>query len=96
MPVSQSGRARVAGTGAPTYSPRVNLADRPLAQPHPSRLAPSHPAYADILAAHEAAMAAGQAGYVDPVTGFFVMTAQTHATRGICCDNGCRHCPYVQ
>ena len=48
------------------------------------------------MAAHEAAMAAGQAGYVDPVTGFFVMTAQTHATRGICCDNGCRHCPYVQ
>lgn len=40
-------------------------------------------------------MAAGQQGYVDPVTGFFVMTAQTHATRGFCCDNGCRHCPYL-
>jgi len=29
------------------------------------------------------------------VTGFFVMTAKTHADRGTCCDNGCRHCPYV-
>ena len=83
--------------GDPTYSHRVStpLSDRPLTQPHPSRLPQSHPAYDEILAAHEAAMDAGEAGYADPVTGYFVMTAQTHARRGFCCENGCRHCPYV-
>jgi len=85
----------VARGADPTYSHRVSTSDRPLTQPHPSRLPESHPARAQILAAHEAAMAAGEAGYFDPVTGFFVMTAQTHADRGFCCDNGCRHCPYL-
>lgn len=79
----------------PTYSLRVSISDRPLTQPHPSRLSPSHPARGQILAAHEAAMAAGEPGYADPVTGYYVMTAQTHAQRGFCCDNGCRHCPYL-
>jgi len=73
----------------------VPLADRPLAQPHSSRLPESHPAYAEIIDAHGAAMAAGEPGYADPVTGYYVMTAQTHAQRGFCCDNGCRHCPYI-
>ncbi len=71
------------------------IADRPLTQPHPSRLPATHPAYDEILAAHVAAMDAGQGGYIDPVSGFFVMTAKTHADRGSCCDSGCRHCPYV-
>ncbi len=71
------------------------LADRPLTQPHPSRLPTSHPAYEEILAAHASAMAAGEPGYIDPASGFFVMTARSHADRGSCCDNGCRHCPYV-
>ncbi len=85
----------VAADHDPTYSHRVPTADRPLTQPDPSRLPESHPAYDEILAEHEAAMAAGEAGYVDPVTGYFVMTAQTHVQRGFCCENGCRHCPYV-
>jgi len=29
------------------------------------------------------------------VTGYYVMTADTHARRGFCCENGCRHCPYL-
>ena len=84
--------------GDPTYSHRVStpLADRPLTQPHPSRMPQSHPAYEQILAAHEAAMDAGEQGYADPVTGYFVMTAQTHARRGFCCENGCRHCPFIE
>lgn len=40
-------------------------------------------------------MTRGEAGYLDPDTGFFVMTAATHARRGFCCGNGCRHCPYI-
>jgi Family of unknown function (DUF5522) len=27
--------------------------------------------------------------------GFVVFTAQYHLQKGICCGNGCRHCPYA-
>jgi hypothetical protein len=47
------------------------------------------------LAAHAAALEAGEAGYVDPTTGLFVFTAAFLADRGSCCDTGCRHCPYL-
>lgn len=49
---------------------------------------------AAIARAHDAAVAAGEEGYLDPETGFFVFTAATLAARGTCCDSGCRHCPY--
>jgi hypothetical protein len=52
-------------------------------------------ARAEILTAHAEALQADQAGYVDPVTGLFVLTAQFLADRGHCCERGCRHCPYV-
>ena len=71
------------------------LADRSLATPHPDRLAPTHPAYDEILAIHAAALNRGDPGYLDPVTGLYVMTASVHAERGFCCERGCRHCPYV-
>ena len=74
---------------------RLPLAPRPLDQPHRSRLAPDHPRRERILAAHAAALAAGQAGYPDPATGLFVLTAGFLARRGTCCGRGCRHCPYV-
>lgn len=64
-------------------------------EPHPSRLRLDHPQRAAILEAHAAAMASGEAGYLDPSTGLFVLTAATLAARGTCCDQGCRHCPYV-
>ncbi|AEB43601.1 hypothetical protein VAB18032_12435 [Micromonospora maris AB-18-032] len=71
------------------------MAKRPLTEPHPSRLPLEHPERERILAAHAAALAAGDAGYRDPVTGLFVLTAGFLARRGTCCDQGCRHCPYV-
>ncbi|WP_431894284.1 DUF5522 domain-containing protein [Micromonospora haikouensis] len=74
---------------------RVPLADRPLTEPHPSRLPPDHPHRGRILAAHAAALAGAQAGYPDPETGLFVLTAGFLARRGTCCGRGCRHCPYV-
>jgi len=52
--------------------------------------------YDAILDRHRQAMAQGDAGYLDPATGLFVMTATTHVTRGFCCQRGCRHCPYVE
>lgn len=84
----------------PPHSPHTGdmaqqLSARPLTQPLPQRLPLDHPRRAEILARHEAAMASGLAGYPDPDTGLFVITARTHADRGRCCGNGCRHCPYA-
>ena len=45
-------------------------------------------------AAHDAAEARGDAGYMDPATGYFVFTRRTQLERGYCCGNGCRHCPF--
>ncbi|MGZ4705623.1 MAG: DUF5522 domain-containing protein [Acidimicrobiales bacterium] len=67
----------------------------PVHEPHPDRLPATHPQRAAILAAHEAALAAAQPGYLDPVTGSFVFTSVELADRGPCCGSGCRHCPYV-
>jgi uncharacterized protein DUF5522 len=71
------------------------LAPRPLTEPHPQRLAPDDPDRAAILAAHAEALDAGDAGYLDPASGLFVLTAGFLANRGTCCGRGCRHCPYL-
>lgn len=63
-------------------------------EPHPSRLARDHPLRTDILARHERAMAANLSTYVDPATGYTVMTAAYLDERGYCCTSGCRHCPW--
>ncbi len=63
--------------------------------PHPSRLDPRRDDYEAIMTAHRAAVDAGEPGYVDPATSLYVMTARYHLDRGSCCDQGCRHCPYL-
>lgn len=68
---------------------------RPLTEPHPSRLPADHPGRPRILEAHAGAMARGEAGYLDPATGLFVLTAATLLERSECCQSGCRHCPYL-
>ena len=78
-----------------TMSPAEPLADRPLQEPHQTRLPRSHPRRAEILTAHAAALEAGQAGYLDPGSGLFVLTAAFLRDRGSCCHRGCRHCPYL-
>lgn len=70
------------------------MAARPLEEPHPDRLPLDHPAREEILLVHAAALERGDPGYLDPVTGLYVMTAAAHAARGHCCERGCRHCPY--
>ncbi len=77
-------------------SPEAPSPGRPPEEPHPTRLPPDHPRRREILAAHAAALAAGEQGYLDPETGLFVMTSATLLERGTCCDSGCRHCPYVE
>jgi hypothetical protein len=71
------------------------LAPRALTEPHPTRLPADATGRDDTLAAHAAALAADEAGYLDPGTGLFVLTAGFLAARGTCCGRGCRHCPYV-
>ncbi|HYI61722.1 MAG TPA: DUF5522 domain-containing protein [Acidimicrobiales bacterium] len=62
--------------------------------PSPARLAPDHPRRVEILDRHTAALATGEPAYVDPATGYQVLTADTLAARGECCGSGCRHCPW--
>lgn len=81
------------GTGDGTA--RLPLAGRPLSEPAASRLPAAAPYRCEILAAHAVALADGEAGYADPATGLFVLTAGHLAARGTCCGRGCRHCPYV-
>jgi Family of unknown function (DUF5522) len=71
------------------------LADRPLTEPHSERLSPDDPAYPQIVRVHADALAAGADTYIDPGTGYTVLTAGYLARRGHCCESGCRHCPYV-
>ncbi|XP_075396632.1 uncharacterized protein C1orf53 homolog [Tenrec ecaudatus] len=49
-----------------------------------------------IAELHAAACAAGQLNYVDPATGYTVLTKLAHLQRGECCGSACRHCPYDQ
>lgn len=62
--------------------------------PHPARFDQRTEGFAESLGAHDLAIAAGEAGYVDPRTGLFVLTAAYLVDRGYCCDQGCRHCPW--
>lgn len=48
----------------------------------------------EIEELHRVACANKQATYIDPATGYTVMTAYILKERQVCCGNGCRHCPY--
>jgi Family of unknown function (DUF5522) len=66
-----------------------------LLMPDSGRLDPSRSDYAAIIMTHKLAVEAGESNYPDPSTGLLVMTARYLWDRGRCCDQGCRHCPYV-
>ncbi len=63
--------------------------------PSSGRLAPDHPRRDEILARHDRAVASGLSTYVDPATGYAVMTAAYLDERDVCCNSGCRHCPWA-
>lgn len=48
----------------------------------------------EALQRHRAACEAGESGYMDPETGYFVMTSYHLRAGNGCCGNGCRHCPW--
>lgn len=64
-------------------------------EPSRSRLRPDDPRREEILRRHAAAVAAEEPTYVDPATGYDVMTAEWLSDRGACCHTGCRHCPWA-
>ena len=63
--------------------------------PHPRRLSEHHPHRAEILQRHDAAIGRKVPVYTDPISGLSVFTAEFLASRGYCCESGCRHCPYI-
>ena len=65
-------------------------------EPHPRRVPLTHPQRAAILDAHGRALAEGADSYLDPATGYTVLTSAFLLARGTCCDTGCRHCPYLR
>ena len=75
----------------PSGPKRPGWEERPAA----SRLASDHLRYAEVQARHARAVAAGLSTYVDPISGFTVLTATYLAERGYCCNQGCRHCPWA-
>ncbi len=64
-------------------------------EPHPRRLSEHHPHRDAILGRHDEAQERRLPTYTDPVSGLSVFTADFLASRGYCCDSGCRHCPYT-
>lgn len=52
------------------------------------------PAALEVAQAHQKALQSGDSTYIDPKSGYKVMTVGTLADRGTCCGSGCRHCPY--
>ena len=84
---------RAAGL-TPSGGQPVSLLRDDWLEPRPDRLDVGVPDRQAILAAHRSAVDAGDAGYLDPRSGLFVLAATYLAERGYCCDQGCRHCPY--
>ena len=48
----------------------------------------------EIERRHQRAVDLGLSTYLDPDTGYVVMTEAYLRERGTCCHSGCRHCPY--
>jgi len=43
---------------------------------------------------HQRACDNNQDSYIDPDSGYTVLTSKAHLKRGTCCGNACRHCPF--
>ncbi|CAI9586692.1 unnamed protein product [Staurois parvus] len=65
--------------------------ERQQESPGPGRGEEADPEVLRIVRAHEEACLAGQEGYSDPITGYFVFTRIAHLKRGKCCGSACRH-----
>lgn len=73
----------------------IHLFERTVATALLGTVPSTDPHAMEILQRHVTAISSGERTYIDPVTGYKVMTAATLADRGQCCGSGCRHCPYT-
>lgn len=64
--------------------------------PHSDRLDAARPDFVAVMDAHHRAIEAGDAFYEDPSSGLIAQTARALWDRGACCEQGCRHCPYLE
>jgi hypothetical protein len=48
----------------------------------------------NIKQLHEQACELGMDTYIDPTSGYQVLTSKALLKQGKCCGNACRHCPY--
>ncbi|XP_058525695.1 uncharacterized protein C1orf53 homolog [Ochotona princeps] len=83
------GLARCSAAGRPPQGGPEGAPRRPASR----ELTPAERRIAEL---HAAACAAGRLNYVDPATGYVVLTELAHLQRGECCGSACRHCPYGQ
>ncbi|XP_021260612.1 uncharacterized protein C1orf53 homolog, partial [Numida meleagris] len=82
-----------AATGAARSAAAAAARPPPPGQPSAPQLTPLE---RRIVELHREATAAGRQTYVDPGTGYQVLTEAAHLRRGKCCGSACRHCPYEQ
>ena len=59
-----------------------------------SRLNKNYSRYSEIIKLHKDAIDENNDIYIDPETGFAVLTAAFLLKRSYCCGSGCRHCLY--
>ncbi|KAM9384886.1 uncharacterized protein C1orf53 homolog [Pholidichthys leucotaenia] len=71
--------------GDRSHSPRMNEAAAELTEEE-----------VFVHAVHREACAAKKQMYIDPSSGYQVLTEYAHLQRGKCCGSACRHCPYGQ
>ena len=50
--------------------------------------------YEEIKILHDKSNIEESKFYIDPETGYKAIPSHVHKTRGKCCGNMCRHCPY--
>lgn len=48
----------------------------------------------NIRELHQVACVQNRDTYIDPKSGYQVMTSKALLRQGKCCGNSCRHCPY--
>lgn len=59
-----------------------------------SKVDKDDPYYKEIMDRHSKAIEKNDDVYIDPESGYTVLTAEFLLKRGYCCESGCRHCPY--
>jgi hypothetical protein len=96
-PLDDRGAKTIASLDSSAVSPsyKTRKAGSFMREPKPTApTVPSDTRSLSIEDLHRQACADKQQSYIDPPTGYTVLTEYAHLKRGKCCGNACRHCPY--